>query len=149
MVETYLERADRRSLLGNVYLSKVDTVLPGMEAAFIDAGLAKNGFLYVDEIVLPEVDDRERRQRRINDLIKSGQKLLCQVVKDPMGTKGARMTMDASFAGRFLVFSPEPAVGVVRDQLAGTVPGRDAVPGEVECASSRLMRQHCQAFGME
>ena len=65
VVETYLERATRRSLLGNVYLGRVDNVLPGMEAAFIDAGLPKNCFLYVDEIVLPELDDRERRKKKI------------------------------------------------------------------------------------
>jgi ribonuclease G len=107
VVETYLERATRRSLLGNVYLGRVDNVLPGMEAAFIDAGLPKNGFLYVDEIVLPELDDRERRKKKIEQLIKNGQSLLVQVVKDPMGTKGARVTMDVSLAGRFLVYSPD------------------------------------------
>ena len=99
VVETYLERATRRSLLGNVYLGRVDNVLPGMEAAFIDAGLPKNCFLYVDEIVLPELDDRERRKKKIEQLIKNGQSLLVQVVKDPMGTKGARVTMDVSLAG--------------------------------------------------
>jgi ribonuclease G len=57
VVESYIERAERRSLLGNVYLGRVDNVLPGMEAAFVDVGLEKNGFLYVDEIVLPELDD--------------------------------------------------------------------------------------------
>jgi ribonuclease G len=107
VVETYLERATRRSLLGNVYLGRVDNVLPGMEAAFIDAGLPKNCFLYVDEIVLPELDDRERRKKKIEQLIKNGQSLLVQVVKDPMGTKGARVTMDVSLAGRFLVYSPD------------------------------------------
>jgi ribonuclease G len=107
VVETYIERDTRRSMLGNVYLSRVDNVLPGMEAAFIDAGLPKNGFLYVNEIVIPELDDKERRKKRIQELIRPGQELLVQVVKDPMGTKGARVTMQLSFAGRFLVFSPE------------------------------------------
>ena len=107
VVESYIERAVRRSLLGNVYLGRVDNVLPGMEAAFVDVGLEKNGFLYVDEIVLPELDDRARRQKRIQELIKPRQDLLVQVVKDPMGTKGARLTMELSFAGRFLVYAPE------------------------------------------
>ncbi|CAA9541265.1 MAG: Ribonuclease G, partial [uncultured Thermoleophilia bacterium] len=107
VVETYIERDTRRSMLGNVYLARVDNVLPGMEAAFIDAGLPKNGFLYVNEIVIPELDDKERRKKRIQELIRPGQELLVQVVKDPMGTKGARVTMQLSFAGRFLVFSPE------------------------------------------
>jgi ribonuclease G len=107
VVETYVERAERRSLLGNVYLGRVDNVLPGMEAAFVDVGLEKNGFLYVDEIVLPELDDKARRQKRIQELIRPRQELLVQVVKDPMGTKGARLTMELSFAGRFLVYAPE------------------------------------------
>jgi ribonuclease G len=107
VVESYIERAERRSLLGNVYLGRVDNVLPGMEAAFVDVGLEKNGFLYVDEIVLPELDDKARRARRIQELIKPRQELLVQVVKDPMGTKGARLTMELSFAGRFLVYAPE------------------------------------------
>src|SRR5215207_3965334 len=107
VVETYVERAERRSLLGNVYLGRVDNVLPGMEAAFVDVGLDKNGFLYVDEIVLPELDDKARRQKRIQELIRPRQDLLVQVVKDPMGTKGARLTMELSFAGRFLVYAPE------------------------------------------
>ena len=107
VVESYIERAERRSLLGNVYLGRVDNVLPGMEAAFVDVGLEKNGFLYVDEIVLPELDDKARRQKRIQELIRPRQELLVQVVKDPMGTKGARLTMELSFAGRFLVYAPE------------------------------------------
>ncbi len=107
VVETYIERVTRRSLLGNVYLGRVDNVLPGMEAAFIDAGLPKNCFLYVDEIVIPELDDRERRKKKIEQLIKNGQSLLVQVTKDPMGTKGARVSMDVSLAGRFLVYSPD------------------------------------------
>jgi ribonuclease G len=107
VVETYVERATRRSLLGNVYLGRVDNVLPGMEAAFIDVGLEKNGFLYVDEIVLPELEDRERRKKKIEELIRPKQSVLVQVVKDPMGTKGARVTMDVSLAGRFLVYTPD------------------------------------------
>ena len=70
-----------------------------MEAAFVDIGLAKNGFLYVNEIVLPELDERERRKKRIQELIQPGQDVLVQVTKDPMGTKGARLTMEVSLAG--------------------------------------------------
>ncbi len=107
VVETYVERATKRSMLGNIYLGKVDAVLPGMEAAFIDAGLPKNAFLFVGEIVLPELDDEERRKKKIEQLIKAGQSLLVQVTKDPMGMKGARVSMDVSLAGRFLVYSPD------------------------------------------
>ncbi len=107
VVETYVERASRRSLLGNIYLGRVDNVLPGMEAAFIDVGLEKNGFLYVDEIVLPELEDRERRKKKIEELIRPKQSLLVQITKDPMGMKGARVSMDVSLAGRFLVYTPD------------------------------------------
>ena len=104
--EAYIERRGRRSIVGNIYKGRVDAVLPGMEAAFVDIGLPKNGFLYVAEIVLPELDDRERRSKRIQELIQSGQDVLVQVTKDPMGTKGARLTMDVSLAGRFMVLAP-------------------------------------------
>ena len=104
--EAYIERRGRRSIVGNIYKGRVDAVLPGMEAAFVDIGLPKNGFLYVAEIVLPELDDRERRSKRIQELIQSGQDILVQVTKDPMGSKGARLTMDVSLAGRFMVLAP-------------------------------------------
>ena len=104
--EAYIERRGRRSIVGNIYKGRVDAVLPGMEAAFVDIGLPKNGFLYVAEIVLPELDDRDRRSKRIQELIQSGQDVLVQVTKDPMGTKGARLTMDVSLAGRFMVLAP-------------------------------------------
>ena len=104
--EAYIERRGRRSIVGNIYKGRVDAVLPGMEAAFVDIGLPKNGFLYVAEIVLPELDDRERRAKRIQELIKPGQDVLVQVTKDPMGSKGARLTMDVSLAGRFMVLAP-------------------------------------------
>ncbi len=104
--EAYIERRGRRSIAGNIYLGRVDAVLPGMEAAFVDIGLEKNGFLYVNEIVVPELDEAERRRKPIQELIKPGQDLLVQVVKDPMGTKGARLTMEVSLAGRFMVLAP-------------------------------------------
>ena len=89
----------RRSIVGNIYKGRVDAVLPGMEAAFVDIGLPKNGFLYVDEIVLPELDDRERRRKRIQELIKPGQELLVQVVEGPDGHEG-RAPHDGRVAGR-------------------------------------------------
>ena len=104
--EAYIERRGRRSIVGNVYKGRVDAVLPGMEAAFVDIGLEKNGFLYVNEIVLPDLDERERRKMRIQELIQPGQDVLVQVTKDPMGSKGARLTMEVSLAGRFMVLVP-------------------------------------------
>jgi ribonuclease G len=104
LVELYIERP-RRSVAGNVYLGKVTDVLPGMQAAFVDIGLEKNAFLYVDEIVDPEgVDGVPRRD--IAQLLRVGQQLVVQVTKDPMGTKGARVTTQITLPGRFLVLMP-------------------------------------------
>jgi ribonuclease G len=105
VAEVYLERPERRSIAGNIYLGVVDNVLPGMEAAFVEIGLEKNGFLYVDEIVGPELEGR-KGARKIQDLIKRGQTLLVQAVKDPMKSKGARLTTELSLPGRFLVYVP-------------------------------------------
>ncbi len=105
VAEVYLERPERRSIAGNIYLGVVDNVLPGMEAAFVEIGLEKNGFLYVDEIVGPELEGR-KGARRIQDLIKRGQTILVQAVKDPMKSKGARLTTEISLPGRFLVYVP-------------------------------------------
>jgi len=105
VAEVYLERPERRSIAGNIYLGVVDNVLPGMEAAFVEIGLEKNGFLYVDEIVGPELEGR-KGARKIQDLIKRGQTVLVQAVKDPMKSKGARLTTELSLPGRFLVYVP-------------------------------------------
>ncbi len=113
-VEVYLERPGRRSIAGNVYKGVVDNVLPGMEASFVDIGLEKDGFLYVDEIVVPELEGK-RKDRRIQDLISKGQEVIVQAVKDPMGTKGARLTTEVSLPGRFLVYTPfGDGIGVSR-----------------------------------
>ena len=114
LAEVYLERPGRRSIAGNVYKGVVDNVLPGMEAAFVEIGLEKNGFLYVDEIVAPELEGR-RHGRRIQDLLSRGQEILVQAVKDPMKTKGARLTTEISLPGRFVVYVPQgEGVGVSR-----------------------------------
>ena len=105
VAEVYLERPERRSIAGNIYLGVVDNVLPGMEAAFVEIGLEKNGFLYVDEIVGPELEGR-KGARKIQDLIKRGQTIMVQAVKDPMKSKGARLTTELSLPGRFLVYVP-------------------------------------------
>ena len=119
VAELYIERRGRRSIVGNIYKGKVDNVLPGMEAAFVDIGLERNGFLHVDEIVLPDGQQAPKRGRgrgrRIDELIKPGQEIVVQVVKDPLKTKGARLSMQASIAGRYLVYAPQGSgVGVSR-----------------------------------
>jgi ribonuclease G len=99
IAEIYLERRGGRSIVGNIYKGKVDNVLPGLEAAFVDIGLEKNGFLHVDEIVLPGVEAPKRGRgnggsaRKISDLLGPGQEIVVQVVKDPLKTKGARLSM--------------------------------------------------------
>jgi ribonuclease G len=114
VAEAYLERPERRSIAGNIYLGVVDNVLPGMEAAFIEIGLEKNGFLYVDEVVVPELEGRSHG-RKIQDLLSRGQQVLVQAVKDPMKSKGARLTTEISLPGRFVVFVPSgEGLGVSR-----------------------------------
>lgn len=119
VAEVYIERRGSRSLVGNIYLGKVDNVLPGMEAAFVDIGLERNGFLHVDEILLPDGQQAPRRGRgqgrRIDELIKPKQEILVQVIKDPIKSKGARLSMNVTIAGRYLVYAPNGSgVGVSR-----------------------------------
>jgi ribonuclease G len=114
VAEVYLERPERRSIAGNIYLGVVDNVLPGMEAAFVEVGLERNGFLYVDEIVRPKLEG-QRQGKRIQDLLSRGEHVLVQAVKDPMKSKGARLTMEISLPGRFVVFVPNgEGLGVSR-----------------------------------
>src|ERR1700733_6656961 len=120
VAELYLERRGNRSIVGNIYKGKVDNVLPGLEAAFVDIGLEKNGFLHVDEIVLPGVETPKRGRgsgsgRKISDLLKPGQEIVVQVVKDPLKTKGARLSMELTIAGRYMVYAPTgEGIGVSR-----------------------------------
>src|SRR5579884_2069974 len=121
VAELYLERRGARSIVGNIYKGRVDNVLAGLEAAFVDIGLEKNGFLHVDEIVLPGVEAPRRGRgsgrdgRHITELLKPGQEIVVQVVKDPLKTKGARLSMDLTIAGRYMVYAPfGEGVGVSR-----------------------------------
>jgi ribonuclease G len=121
VAELYLERRGARSIVGNIYKGRVDNVLPGLEAAFVDIGLDKNGFLHVDEIVLPGVEAPRRGRgsgrdaTQITELLKPGQEIVVQVVKDPLKTKGARLSMDLTIAGRYMVYAPYgEGVGVSR-----------------------------------
>jgi ribonuclease G len=120
IAELYIERRGGRSIVGNIYKGKVDNVLPGLEAAFVDIGLEKNGFLHVDEIVLPGVEIAKRghgggRNSRIADLLGPGQEVVVQVIKDPLKTKGARLSMELTIAGRYMVYTPTgEGIGVSR-----------------------------------
>ena len=107
--ELFVERASRRGLTGNLYKGRVSRVLPGMQAAFIDICLERTAFLHVSDIVQP--DDAENgggapRTDSIRDLVGEGADILVQVLKDPLGTKGARLTTFVTIPSRYLVYMP-------------------------------------------
>ncbi len=112
--EIHLPEPQNDRLLGNIYLGRVENVLPGMQAAFVDIGLGKNSFLYVDDAFpLPHANVHANNKqagdgeiRKITDLVKKGQQLVVQIFKEPSGTKGARVTMYPSLPGRYLVLLP-------------------------------------------
>lgn len=113
VVEVFIERHDRPSLVGNVYKGRVKNVLPGMEAAFVDIGIDKNAFLHVGEVVIEDAIDL--KPVKIQHLLKSGQEVLVQITKDPMSSKGARVSTQISLPGRYLVLLPfSDFVGVSR-----------------------------------
>ena len=137
LVELLVDRPDARRMVGDIYLGRVEAVLPGIQAAFVDIGTEKSAFLHASDLVFPEDDEdrddddedseddsrdegREARGRRakappIQDLLKRGQDIVVQVSKEPISTKGPRVTAQISLAGRFLVYMPFAArVGVSR-----------------------------------
>src|SRR5213083_40530 len=132
VAEVFVERERHRGVVGNVYKGRVSKVLPGMQSSFIDIGLERDGFLYVADVIdtLEEFEklessdddvrpvrngDRDRPQPKIEELLRQGEEILVQVVKEPLGTKGARLTSHVTMAGRFLVFMPTvDHVGVSR-----------------------------------
>lgn len=116
--EIYIERSSNSSMVGNVYRGKVSRVLPGMQAAFVDIGHEKAAFLHASDIVPHTecVNPHEKEHFKVCDisaLVRQGQDILVQVVKDPISTKGARLTTDITLPSRYLVFMPDSAhVGV-------------------------------------
>jgi len=133
LVELLVDRPDARRMVGDIYLGKVEAVLPGIQAAFVNIGTEKSAFLHASDVVYDEGDgeadededadddDSERgRSRRakapaIQDVVKRGQDLIVQVSKEPISTKGPRVTAQVSLAGRFLVYMPfAERVGVSR-----------------------------------
>ncbi len=123
VVEFYTERPSSQKIAGSVFLGKVVNVLPGMQAAFVDIGEEKNAFLYVkDALTPPNLDDldgppvpRKRKKKGITDLVRPGEQIVVQVIKEAIGTKGARVTRHVTFPGRYLVLMPTvDYVGVSR-----------------------------------
>lgn len=120
LVEVYLERSFQKRLAGNIYLGRVENVLPGMQAAFVNIGLERNAFLYVDDVhTLPHAEDWGDSRREVSlpiqNRVREGEELLVQVVKEPFGTKGARVTTHLTLPGRYVVFLPDhDCIGVSR-----------------------------------
>ncbi len=113
LVEFYTERAEEDQAAGNIYKGRVENVLPGMRAAFVNLGQEKNAFLYVDDAHAEERD--HSRGRSIQDVLKVGQEVIVQVSKEPIGSKGARVTTNVSLPGRYLVLTPySDTIGVSR-----------------------------------
>ena len=106
LVEHYVNRNSNISYVGNVYLGKVQNVLPSMEAAFVDIGKGRNAVLYAGEVNWDEAGLTDNQERKIERVLKTGQSVLVQVTKDPIGQKGARLTSQISLPGRYLVFVP-------------------------------------------
>ncbi|MEU6137992.1 Rne/Rng family ribonuclease [Nocardioides sp. NPDC047086] len=120
LVEHYVARESQTSLIGNVYLGRVQNVLPSMEAAFIDIGKGRNAVLYAGEVNWASLGWKEGQPRKIESVLTSGQKVLVQVTKDPIGHKGARLTSQISLAGRFLVYVPDGTTSGISRKLPDT-----------------------------
>ncbi|PIQ03890.1 MAG: ribonuclease G [Piscirickettsiaceae bacterium CG18_big_fil_WC_8_21_14_2_50_44_103] len=111
MQEVWIERANKRGLVGNIYIGKVDRVLPGMQAAFVDIGLERTAFLHVSDICRRAITKpAEEECDDIAKFLHAGQRVLVQVVKDPISSKGARLTMHVTLPSRLLVFMPDEAM---------------------------------------
>jgi ribonuclease E len=116
LVEHYVSRSTQQSMVGNVHLGRVQNVLPAMEAAFVDIGRGRNAIIYAGEVDWVGLG-RTDGPRRIEDVLKSGQSVLVQVSKDPVGHKGARLTGQISLAGRYVVFVPGGAMSGISRKL--------------------------------
>jgi len=116
VVQLYFDRKKSKSLVGNIYLGKIENVLSSLDAAFVDIGEEKNAFLYINEVAYDvEIEDREEIARKIQHILKPNQMILVQVTKDPMKGKGARLTTYISLPGRYLVLAPfNEGIGVSR-----------------------------------
>ena len=109
--EIHVERASRRGLIGNIYKGRISRVLPGMQAAFVDVGLERTAFLHASDISHSSSEDAPEREsgENIREFVHEGDELLVQVLKDPLGTKGARLTTYITIPSRYLVMLPHSA----------------------------------------
>ena len=120
LVEHYVARESQTSLIGNIYLGRVQNVLPSMEAAFVDIGKGRNAVLYAGEVNWSALGHKEGQPRKVESVLKSGQTILVQVTKDPIGHKGARLTGQISLPGRFLVYVPDGNTSGISRKLPDT-----------------------------
>ena len=136
--EVYVERASKRGLVGNIYKGKVVRVLPGMQAAFVEVGLARSAFIHTNDIVTLNEDGIETREPASEDIrqvLHEGESIVVQVTKDPIGTKGARLTTHLSLPSRYLVYMP-------RTQHIGI---SQRIEDEAERERLRTLMQECMA----
>ena len=117
LVEHYVNRNSNVSYVGNVYLGKVQNVLPSMEAAFVDIGKGRNAVLYAGEVNWDEAGLSENQEKKIEKVLKTGQMIMVQVTKDPIGQKGARLTSQVSLPGRYVVFVPSGEMSGISRKL--------------------------------
>ncbi|MGQ8874824.1 Rne/Rng family ribonuclease [Paenibacillus sp. TSA_86.1] len=117
-VEFTAERTRERGLLGSFFKGRVVNVLPGMQAAFVDIGQKKNAFLYVDDVLHPHLEKQPKVKPSISELLRPGQELIVQVLKEPVGSKGARVTTHYSLPGRWLVYMPVAGYVAVSKKIA-------------------------------
>lgn len=150
--ELYIERSQRRGLVGNMYKGKVIRVLPGMEAAFIDIGLERAAFIHASDIVSGDMGG-SKKPFDISSLLREGQGLVVQVTKDPIGTKGARLTTQLSIPSRYLVYMPDSDhVGISQriEDESERVRLRNLVQqcvGEQQTASGFIVRTAAEGVG--
>ena len=150
LVEHYVDKASHQSYVGNVYLGKVQNVLPSMEAAFVDIGKGRNAVLYAGEVNF-DASGLEGESKRIESALKSGQSILVQVTKDPIGHKGARLTSQVSLPGRYLVYVP----GANMTGISRKLPDTERSPAEAdpeaghagECRGHRAHRRRGRVGG--
>jgi len=141
--EMYIERASKRGLFGNIYKGKVVRVLPGMQAAFVEMGLERSAFIHTADIVVLNEDGMEQREKNTDDIssvLREGEQIIAQVIKDPIGTKGARLTTHLSLPSRHLVYMP-------RTQHIGV---SQRIEDEAERERLKALVQECaEEVGME
>ncbi|MGO4888562.1 Rne/Rng family ribonuclease [Anaerobacillus sp. MEB173] len=155
VVEFMIERPVENRIVGNVYKGRVVNVLPGMQAAFVDIGRDKNGFLYRDDLLSfqrLDLPDEEKKNRNISEFVTKGEEILVQVTKEGFGTKGPRLTGVVSFPGRYVVYMPEGGyVGVSRRMKSEEERERWRVFGEQLCEGNEgiIIRTSCEGIATD